>query len=174
MYNGVMQGQDIALLIQLAIGNELSAPSNHLAEKLRISPSEVSKALKRCVLAGLLYISGKEKRVNRSGFLEFLEHGLKYAYPPIQGSLVRGVPTAAAAEPLRSRLLDNADPPPVWPYAEGKVRGIAFAPLYKSAPAAALQNSQLYQALALCDAIRGGRVRERNLAIELLRKRINA
>lgn len=85
-----------------------------------------------------------------------------------QNSLVRGVPTGAAAEPLKSRFLEDGDPPAVWPYAEGKVRGISLAPLYKGVPRAALRDPQFYGVLALCDAIRSGRTRERNLAIELL------
>jgi len=66
------------------------------------------------------------------------------------------------------------NPPEVWPYVEGKVRGISLAPLYKGAPKAALRDPRFYGVLALCDAIRGGRTRERNLAIELLGKEINA
>jgi hypothetical protein len=84
------------------------------------------------------------------------------------------VPTAAAAEPLKSRLLDDGEPPTVWPYAEGKVRGISIMPLYKGAPKAALLDSKFYVVLALSDAIRSGRTRERNLAIELLEKEIHA
>ena len=169
-----MQGQDIALLLKLAIQNEPRMPSKSLAESLFISPSEVSKALKRCADSGLLYISDGEKRVYRSALMEFLSHGLKYAFPPARGSLVRGVPTAAAAEPLKSRFLEDGDPPAVWPYAEGKVRGISLEPLYKGAPRAALQDQKFYGVLALCDAIRGGRTRERNLAVELLGKELNA
>jgi hypothetical protein len=130
--------------------------------------------LKRCVDSGLLYISSSEKRVNRTALLEFLEHGLKYVFPPAQGTLVRGVPTAAVAEPLKSRLMDDGEPPTVWPYAEGKVRGISIAPLYKGAPKATLLDSKFYVVLALSDAIRSGRTRERNLAIELLEKEIHA
>lgn len=88
--------------------------------------------------------------------------------------MARGVPTAAAAEPLKSRFLEDKEPPTVWPYAEGQVRGISLAPLYQGAPKAALRDPKLYSALALCDAIRSGRTRERNLAIELLGKEINA
>jgi hypothetical protein len=169
-----MQGQDIALLLKLAIQNEPRTPSKSVAESLFISPSEVSKSMKRCVESGLLYVSGAEKRVNRSALMEFLSHGLKYAFPPVRGSMVRGVPTAAAAEPLKSRLLEDSDPPSVWPYGEGKVRGIALAPLYKGAPRAALRDPRFYGVLALSDAIRSGRTRERNLAIELLGKKVNA
>jgi len=168
-----MQGQDIALLLKLAIQNEPAIQSKSLAEGLSISPSEVSKALKRCVDAGLVYIEDAEKRVNRTGLMEFLAHGLKYAFPPERGSMTRGVPTAAAAEPLKTRFLDGKEPPTVWPYSEGKVRGLSLAPLYKGAPKAALRDSKFYCILALCDAVRAGRSRERNLAIELLEKAIN-
>jgi DNA-binding transcriptional MocR family regulator len=168
-----MQGQDIAILLKLAIADELPQ-SKSLAESLSISPSEVSKAMKRCAEAGLLQVAGREKRVNRTGLLEFLAHGLRYAFPPERGSMTRGVPTAVAAEPLKSRFLEDREPPTVWPYAGGKVRGISLAPLYKGAPEAALRDPKFYSVLALCDAIRSGRTRERNLAIELLRKEINA
>jgi hypothetical protein len=173
-YNKAMQGQDIAILLKLAIQNAPQTLSKNLAESLFVSQSEVSKALKRCADAGLLHMSGTERRVNRSGLIEFLAHGLKYTFPPERGSMARGVPTAAAAEPLKSRFLEDNDPPTVWPYAEGKVRGISLAPLYRGAPKAALRDAKLYGVLALCDAIRNGRTRERNLAVKLLEKEINA
>jgi DNA-binding transcriptional MocR family regulator len=169
-----MQGQDIALLLQLAIADEATPKSKNLANSLSISPSEVSKAMKRCAEAGLLAVAGREKRVNRSGLMEFLSHGLRYAFPPARGSMVRGVPTGASAAPLKSRLLQDTEPLTVWPYAEGKVRGISLAPLYKGAPKAALRDPKLYSVLALCDAIRIGRTRERNLAVELLANEIHA
>jgi DNA-binding transcriptional MocR family regulator len=169
-----MQGQDIALLLKLAIADGPVPQSKNLAESLSISPSEVSKAMKRCAEAGLLQIAGREKRVNRSGLMEFLTHGLRYAFPPARGSMVRGVPTGASAAPLKSHFLQEKEPPMVWPSAEGKVRGISLAPLYKGAPKAALGDPKFYSVLALCDAIRGGRTRERNLAVELLGKAINA
>ena len=169
-----MQGQDIAILLKLATQNAPQMPSKKLSESLYVSESEVSKALKRCADAGLIQISGAEKRVNRSGLMEFLTHGLKYAFPPKRGSMARGIPTAGAAEPLKSRFLDDNEPPTVWPYAEGKIRGISLAPLYKGAPKAAMRDPHFYGVLALCDAIRSGRTRERNLAVELLEKEINA
>ena len=169
-----MQGQDIALLLKLAIHEEDRVPSKNLTESLFISPSEVSKSLKRSAESGLLHVANGEKRVNRSALLEFLSHGLRYVFPPAKGSLARGVPTAIAAEPLKSRFLGDSDPPEVWPYAEGTARGISIKPLYKGAPKAALRDPKFYAVLALCDAIRGGRTRERNLAIELLGKEINA
>ena len=88
--------------------------------------------------------------------------------------MVRGVPTGASAAPLKSRLLQENEPPTVWPYAEGKVRGISLAPLYRGAPKAALRDPKFYSVLALCYAIRGRRTRERNLAVALLGEEINA
>lgn len=169
-----MQGQDIAILLKLALHTEPRVPSTALASSLFISPSEVSKSLKRSVDSGLLFRSNGEKRVNRSALMEFLSHGLKYTFPPARGSMVRGVPTAAAAEPLKSRFIEDTEPPAVWPWPEGKVRGMSLLPLYKGAPKSALRDPRLYRVLALCDAIRSGRTRERNLAIDLLAKEINA
>lgn len=126
-----VRGQDIALLLKLAIAGEPAPHSKNLAEGLSISPSEVSKALKRCVNAGLLYLAGADKRVNPSAQMEFLAQGLRYVFPPTRDSMARG---AVAAEPLKSRLLEDSEPPTVWPCAEGKVRGISLAPLYKGRP----------------------------------------
>ena len=87
--------------------------------------------------------------------------------------MARGVPTAAAAEPLNSHFLEDKEPPTVWPCRDGKVRGISLTPLYEGAPRAALRDPEFYSALALCDAIRSGRTRERNLAGDLLEKDLN-
>ena len=58
----------------------------------------------------------------------------------------------------------SSDLPPVWPWPNGDTRGVGLEPLYKSVPRAALRDPALYQLLALVDAIRDGRARERNLA----------
>jgi hypothetical protein len=169
-----MLGQDIPVLLKLCLLEGPRILSKKLSEELFLSPADVSKSLNRCKDSGLLYWSDLEKRVNRSALLDFLAYGMRHVFPPKRGALVRGVPTAAATEPLKSHFLDDGEPPPVWPYPEGTVRGLSFSPLYKGAPKAALLDSRLYELLALCDAIRGGRTRERVIAIELLRKALNA
>ena len=108
----------------------------------------------------------------RAALLEFLVHGVKYAFAPERGGLTRGVPTGYAAAPLDKVIAGSSDPPPVCPHAEGKVRGYAFAPLYPTEPAAALRDAALYELLALVDAIRDGRARERSLARQALEKRL--
>jgi len=142
-----------------------------LAAALHLSTSEVHGSCQRARLSGLL-VQHVSKVVNRSALLEFLEHGLRYSFPAERGDLTRGVPTAYAAEPLRSLLQQNSDPPPVWPSAKGTVRGYSFAPLYKRAAEAALEDQRLYQLFSLVDALRDGRVRERTLAMKELKKRI--
>jgi hypothetical protein len=169
-----MLGQDIALLLRLTLRPEPRVMSKKLASELFLSRAEISNSLQRCQTSGLLYLSDLEKRVNRPALLEFLAHGMRYAFPPERGGLVRGIPTAMAVAPLSLHFAEDKEPPPVWPYPEGSVRGLSFSPLYKCAPKAALADSKLYELLALCDAIRGGRTRERSMAIEYLRKELNA
>jgi len=103
---------------------------------------------------------------------EFLIHGVKYVFVPEQGELTRGMPTAHAAAPMNKRIAASADPPPVWPDAKGNTRGIAFSPLYGVAPTAAQADPKLYELLVLVDAIRGGRAREREIAIKELKVRL--
>ena len=94
-YDDHVQGQDVELLLKLAILNEPQVPSKNLAESLFISPSEVSKALRRCADLGLLYLSSGEKRVNRSALMEFLAHGLEYVF-----RLPRDLPFEGCPRPL--------------------------------------------------------------------------
>jgi hypothetical protein len=166
-------GQDIGILFKLSLQKNTQILSKQLAEDLFLLPSEVTKSLRRCRDAGLLYWSDAEKRVNRAGLLEFLAHGLKYVFPAERGGMVRGIPTSISTEPLQAHFQVAADPPQVWPYAEGTVRGNSFKPLFKQAPQASLRDSELYALLALADAVRSGRVRERTFAVEELTKRLN-
>jgi hypothetical protein len=53
----------------------------------------------------------------------------------------------------------------------GKERGIAFDPLYKTAPGAAMRDPIFYEYLVLADALRDGRTRERKYAEQELHRR---
>jgi hypothetical protein len=105
--------------------------------------------------------------------LEFLVHGVKYVFPAERGELTRGIPTASGAEPLKGHFQVGGDPPPVWPYLDGTVRGYSFKPLHKGGPQAAIRDPKLYELLALVDAIRGEKIRERLIAVDELTKRMN-
>ena len=106
--------------------------------------------------------------------LELLIHGVKYMMVPARGRLTRGVPTAHAAPVMRGRLVTGEEPPPVWPHATGTVRGESFEPLHHCVPGAALQDDRFYAAMALVDAIRAGRARDRAVATKLIEEVIGA
>jgi hypothetical protein len=72
-----------------------------------------------------------------------------------------------------SKLKENEIP--VWPSPHGRVRGIGVKPLYRSIPDVVEkeENKDLYSMLSLVDMIREGRARERNLASDMISKRID-
>jgi hypothetical protein len=84
------------------------------------------------------------------------------------------MPTGVGAEHLASLFPASDEPVPVWPDPEGRVRGYALEPLYGSVPGAAKRDPSLYVLLALVDAIRCGRARERALAEKELLKRLDS
>jgi hypothetical protein len=169
----ILKPQDVVVLLKLVALGDRGWTFQDLAVELSISQSEVHAAVRRAVAARLMTEAASATgRPVRAALLEFLVHGVKYAFPPERGELTRGVPTGYAAPPLDKSIAGSSDPPPVWPYAEGKVRGYALVPLYRTVPEAALRDAALYELLALVDAIRDGRARERSLARQALEKRL--
>ena len=166
----VLKPQDILVLLKLVAINTSDWSYNSLANNLAMSPAEVHAGIKRCAVARLF--DPQRNAPIRNALLEFLVHGVKYAFLPDRGALTRGVPTGYAAPPLNSIIVQTNDPPPVWPSPEGTTRGYEFSPLYKSVPKAVANDAALYELLVLVDAIRDGRARERDLAVRELTKRL--
>ncbi len=110
--------------------------------------------------------------VNTHNLAEFALHGAKYAFAPDRLPPGPGVPTGHAAPALKALFADGHEPL-VWPDAQGTVRGEGIAPLHPCVPAAALRDPTLYELLALFDALRAGRARERNVAAERLQTLID-
>lgn len=108
----------------------------------------------------------------RAALLEFLVHGVRYAFFAEPGRIGRGVPTGRSAPPLVDRIQPGSDPPLVWPDPAGELRGQTVEPLYRSAPAIARKDPELYALLALVDGLRCGSARERALAAGELEARI--
>ena len=115
----------------------------------------------------------RQELINVTGVVEFLVHGLKYVFPPRRGGMTRGIATSYAAAPLNGFISKGDEPIPVWPFPEGNVRGIELEPLYRTVPFAALRDPALYELLAIADALREGRARERKIAEEQLRLRLS-
>jgi hypothetical protein len=78
------------------------------------------------------------------------------------------VPTAFGAEPLASQLTTASGEVPVWAHPAGAAKGPTLTPLYRTAPQAALADPALHRVLALLDALRTARTRERTLAAKLM------
>lgn len=166
-----LKPQDLYVVLKILAAGSRRAPYAQLAVELVMSPSEVHACVKRAQASHLLHAASEQHLPNIEALKEFLIHGLKYTFPAEHGELTRGVATSYAAQPLSSKIAPGGEPIPVWPYSEGKQRGIAFAPLYKTAPIAALRDQAFYEYLVLVDALRDGRVRERKLAeVELHRR----
>lgn len=159
--------QDILVLLKIVSDQNPKWNQKPLAEALGLSQSEVSESVARSKYAGLLEPKGKE--VMKMALMEFLQYGLRYAFPQRPGAMVRGIPTSHSASPLNENIQSVEEY--VWPYGKGTVRGQGIVPLYPSVPEAALKDNKLYELLALVDALRVGRAREKELAIIELKKR---
>jgi len=169
----VLKPQDLVVLLRLALEPGAAPTYAALAGELGLTASEIHAGLERATIAQL---ARKDKAgkpsVVRDALKLFVEYGARYAFPAIHGSATRGMPTGYAAPPLKDKIVQPNEPPPVWPHKNGTVRGVAFYPLYPSVPEAAGRNPALYELLVLFDAIRGGSARERALALELLGERL--
>lgn len=165
-----LKPQDVYILLKLVALGEHHWSYASVAGDLFMSASEVHAGIKRVVAARLMH--SPSGRPLKKSLEEFLVHGIKYAFPPDRGGLTRGVPTGYAAPPLRNIIAQTDDPPPVWPDPKGHTRGYEFSPLYKTVPKAALKDNALYELLAIVDAIRDGRAREREIAVVELKVRL--
>jgi hypothetical protein len=165
-----MRPQDIVVLLKIIALKDVEWRYADLAFFLQISASEITEALNRCKIAGL--IDTKKRKVHLNSFREFLVYGIKYVFPIAPGAIVRGVPTAHSALPI-SRHISAGDDVYVWPYSKGNMRGQAIEPLYKTIPAIVKEDNLFYELLVIVDTIRVGRVREIKIAIDELEKRLS-
>jgi hypothetical protein len=163
-----MSPQDIVVLLKIATYGDTPWFQDQLAQALQISQSEISKSLARSKFAGLIDPSGK--KVFKMALLEFLQYGIRYVFPERPGALVRGIPTAHSAMPLSNIIVSEEHY--VWPSGKGRTRGQAITPLYPSVVDAVQNDEKLHELLALVDALRVGKVREKEIAIKELKIRV--
>jgi len=163
-----MKPQDVVVLLKLIALNNDNWQQIPLAYSLKMSQSEVSQSVARSKFAGLLDDGGK--KVMRQALFNFMQYGLAVVFPTKPGAVVRGIPTAHSTAPLNKDISSGENY--VWPFANGNVRGHGITPLYGSVPHAALDDEHLYELLALTDALRVGKVREKNIAVQELKNRI--
>lgn len=140
-----------------------------LGEAVQLSTSQAHRSVQRCLASGLA-VSGKrgEWQTVRSALLEFAVHGVRYAFPATLGPSRRGIPTSFGTLPLSQHINSAPGDAPVWAHPRGTVKGPSVSPISPTAPDVAMADPALHQLLALLDALRIGRARERELAQKLM------
>lgn len=175
----MLKAQDIVLLLKLLANPEhLNWPQHQLATHLCLSVSVINAGLKRLKQSGLVRL-GLEEKLYQPVIVaceEFLISGVKYVYPAQLGQYTRGIATSYAAPVFEQQIAIGRDPIPVWPCAKGNQKGLAMEPLYSNVPRSIIEcpDRAFYDLLALVDAMRQGRARERNIAAKLLKEKLHA
>ncbi|MFC2112260.1 hypothetical protein ACFLTA_03250 [Bacteroidota bacterium] len=166
-HNG-MRPQDIVILMKIIALEHDNWRNLDLAHSLHISASEVSEALNRCKIAGL--IDHRKRNIHPNALKEFLIYGLKYVFPAEPGGIVKGIPTAHSANPIKKNFM--SDSIYVWSHEKGNAMGQAIEPLYSTVPGVVYEDEKFYELMVIIDTIRIGRAREISIAIEELNHRI--
>lgn len=167
-HNG-MRPQDIVILLKMITLHNRKWTYAEVANALQISETEVSFAMERNRLAGL--VNPDKNKVNKLALREFLIYGVKYVFPPQMGYSARGIATAHSAPPINQYVAGNEYY--VWKYYKGTKRGNTILPLYDKVPRIVGEDTELYELLAIVDTLRIGKKREIEIAINELDKRLS-
>jgi hypothetical protein len=168
-----LKPQDLLVLYKQVAQAGRSWTYASLGEALQMSASQVHRSVKRAVASGLAVEKGRgDWETVRTALYEFAVHGVRYAFPATVGAVKRGIPTSFGAPPLSMEIASAPGEAPVWPSPEGTAKGPSLSPLSANAANAALADPALHALLALQDALRIGRARERTLAAKHLKQRL--
>jgi hypothetical protein len=167
-HNG-MRPQDVVILLKMLTCEDCPWTFAELALSLQISASEVSEAMERNRLAGL--VNPAKNQVNKLALREFLIYGLKYVFPPQLGHSTRGIATAHSAPPVSNYITEGRENY-VWEYYKGSRTGISIVPLYGKIPKFIEGEVELYEYLAIVDTFRVGKKREVDIAVIELDKKL--
>ena len=165
-----MKPQDILVLLKILLWKDRPWRQVDLAEELGLSQTEINFSLNRLVKSGLL--DSTKRRPHRLAMAEFLLHGLRYVFPAELGRVGRGMSTAHSHGSMVKRIITEEKF--VWPDPDGQQRGQFLEPLYPSVPFAAKNDPDLYEWLALIDAIRIGSSRVQILASKRISEKMAA
>lgn len=168
-----LKPQDLAMAFKLVCLAGQKLPYAALAQAMHMSPFEAHACMARLSGARLLADVNDAPALVLAAFRPMVLTGAAYFFPAVRGEITMGFPTAYGVEPLKSKVLFADETPPVWPHAEGLVRGSMLLPLYPKLPLAAIADTPFYELLALFDALRIGQAREREMARELLEARLS-
>jgi hypothetical protein len=164
----IKRGLQAGLLLpnrQLPASSDASA--RHGAQEPKGIYRVTRKRVRRAAGAEDEAVADNAVRPHSHNLAEFALHGAKYAFPAVQLPLVVGVPTSHSA-PAFAGVFAPGSTDFVWPHPNGNVRGVGVEPLHPSVPFAAMKDAKLYEMLALFDALRVGKARERGMALKRL------
>jgi len=168
-HNG-MRPQDVVILLKILSCENHSWTFADIALSLQISASEVSEAMERNRLAGL--VNPTKNQVNKLALREFLISGLKYVFPPQLGHSTRGIATAHSASPVSNYITEGRENY-VWAFYKGTRTGNSIVPLYSKIPKFIESDKELYEYLTIIDTFRVGKKREIEIAVTELDKKLN-
>src|SRR5689334_8584463 len=158
---------DVLVLLKLAASGAASVRT--LESELGLSKSTVALSLRRLREADILTEDGERGlRINKLVARDFLVHRARWIAPAKVGDFELGLATAHTSEFLAHKLSGDPDPV-VLPLPHGPVRGRAVSPVHPRAPATASKDPALLRLLAILDALRIGRARDREVAAAELR-----
>jgi hypothetical protein len=164
-----LKPQDLAILFKLVALSGKWLPYQEMAKQMYLSQFETHAAMQRLIACRLARAAENGSvRPIMQVLHSFVFYGAAYVYPAVRTEITIGFPTAYGAAPMKEHVLYADEFPPVWPHAEGSVRGPGLLPLYANAPLAARDDGNLSQLMTLFDALRIGQAREREKAGELL------
>ena len=161
-----MRPQDVAILLKSILMGKEEWQYQDIARALHISGAEVNASLNRSKIAGL--IDFNRKRVNKLALFEFLEHGVQYVFPIQPGALSKGIPTAHSHPSIKNKIVSETIF--VWPDISGTEIGQSIEPLFNNQVKAIKEDPALYEILSLIEILRVGKSRERNVALNRLKK----
>ncbi len=166
----MLRSQDIFVLVALTSYEGQEWTYERLAKELGMSTSQIFKSLERAEAARLFVKSSR--RLIRRNLVEFLVHGVRYAFAVEPGRATRGFPADWSAPGLSDLMVESDEDARVWPSPMGVARGQSIEPLHGSLPLVAVENPELHALFALIDIIRTGSARERGVAGDELQRRL--
>ena len=178
-HGAVKRGLQAGLLLQnrppvlLSVLPEAGSPDVALAVQEPQGIYRVTrKRVRRAAVLDNPAVADNLVRPHPHNLAEFALHGAKYAFPGVRLPLAAGVPTSHSA-PAFAGVFAPGSTDFVWPHPNGSVRGVGVEPLHPCVPYAAMLDAKLYEILALFDALRVGKARERGMALERLQALID-
>lgn len=180
----MLKGQDVIILLLLRLRSGQFWTYGALSKATGLSTSQCHLAHKRLRESGLVNAGVRDPwQVPVSNCLEFILHGLRYAFPAKIGALSRGIPTAQSASFVKEHFVneESVGSAYVWLDPEGSEKGSSLEPIHscqlrfapEKSPGSANDDTLMYEVLVCIDLLRVGRARERNWAVEALKKRLN-